>query len=105
MLFKRVHVHSSLLYTYSTGVFLSKFYLGLDEKPPLLKQCSSYFNCRPRLLNNNNGLMPKYVLCWPGRQGVREKYLTAKGVRSSKSLGTAALKGLRCLRSPVSNLK
>src|SRR6218665_3825012 len=33
----------------------------------------------------------KYLLCWPGRQGVREKYFTAKGVRSPKSLGTAAL--------------
>ena len=35
--------------------------------------------------------MPKYPLCWSGRQGVREKYFTAKGVRSPKSLGTAAL--------------
>jgi len=34
--------------------------------------------------------MPKYLLCWPGRQGVREKYFTAKGVRNPKSLGTAA---------------
>src|SRR6218665_3748912 len=39
------------------------------------------------------GLMPKYL--WPGRHGVREKYLTAKGVRSPKSLGTAALKNGR----------
>src|SRR6218665_540179 len=61
---------------------MSKFYL--DEK----LHCSSYFNCRPL---NNNGLMPKYPLCWSGRQGVREKYFTAKGVRSPKSLGTAAL--------------
>jgi len=30
-------------------------------------------------------------LNWPGRQGVREKYFTAKGVRSPKSFGTAAL--------------
>ena len=22
--------------------------------------------------------MPKYLLCWPGRQGVRENYFTAK---------------------------
>jgi len=28
---------------------------------------------------------------WPGRKGVREKYLTAKGVHSPKSLGTAVL--------------
>jgi len=35
--------------------------------------------------------MPKYLLCWPGRQGVREKCFTAKGVRNPKSLGTAAL--------------
>src|SRR6218665_1215885 len=35
--------------------------------------------------------MPKYLLCWPGRQRVREKYVTAKGVRSPKSLGTAVL--------------
>jgi len=36
--------------------------------------------------------MPKYLLCWPGRQGVREKYSTAKGVRNPKSLGTADLR-------------
>ena len=74
---------------YSTGVFfhLSKFYL--DEKPPFLKQCFSTCNCMYTL--NNNGLMPKYLLYWPGRQGVLEKYFTAKGVRSPKSLGTAAL--------------
>jgi len=36
--------------------------------------------------------MPKYLLHWPGRQGVRENYFTAKGFRSAKSLGTAALK-------------
>jgi len=35
--------------------------------------------------------MPQYLYYWPGRQGIREKYLTAKGVRSPKSLGTAAL--------------
>jgi len=45
------------------------------------------------LLNNNNGLMPKYLLCWLGRQGVREKKFTAKGVCSSKSLGTPGLEG------------
>src|SRR6218665_2751540 len=83
MLFKRVHVHSSLLYTCSTGVFhLSKFYLGLDEKPPLLKQCSSYFNCR--LPNNNNGLMPKYLLCWPGRQGSAKNISQQKGPQPKK---------------------
>ena len=63
---------------------MSKFYL--DEKTPLLKQCFSYFNCG---LLNNNGLMPKHLLCLPGRQGVREKYFTAKGVHNPKSLGTA----------------
>jgi len=46
------------------------------------------FNCR---LLNDNGLMPKYLLHWPGRPGVREKYFTAKGVRSAKSLGTVEL--------------
>ena len=35
--------------------------------------------------------MPKYLLCWPGRQGVRKKYFTAKGVRNPESLGTAAV--------------
>jgi len=24
--------------------------------------------------------MPNYLLCWPGRQGVREKYFAAKQV-------------------------
>ena len=49
----------------------------------MLKQCFSIFN---RRLLNNDGLMPKYLLYWPGRQVqvnlVREKYFTAKGVRS-----------------------
>src|SRR6218665_456055 len=93
MLFKCVHDCMFTLHCYILIALecfhLSKFYLCLDEKPPLLKQCSSYFNCR--LLNNNNGHMPKYLLCWPGRQRVREKYLTAKRVRSPKSLGTAGL--------------
>src|SRR6218665_218268 len=65
---------------------LSKFYL--DEETPLLKQCFSYFNCR---ILNNNELMPKYLLYWPGRQGVREKIFHSKRVRSPKSLGTAGL--------------
>src|SRR6218665_393915 len=86
MLFNRVHVHSTVI---ALEFFhLSKFYL--DEKTPLLKQFFSYYNCR---LLNNNGLMHKYLLCWPGRQRFREKYFAAKGVRSGKSLGTAVLVG------------
>jgi len=69
-------------------VALEFFHLSKFEKTPLLKQCSSYYNCR---LLNDNGLMPKYLLCWPGRQGVREKYFTAKWVRSPESLGTAGI--------------
>jgi len=50
--------------------------------------------------------MPKYLLNWPGRQGVREKYFTAKGVRSPKSLGTAVLRNAQVLDSnPVNGLK
>src|SRR6218665_942809 len=44
--------------------------------------------------------MPKYLLCWPGRQHVREKYFPAKGVRSPKSLGTAAVGSRHLHRSP-----
>src|SRR6218665_3235999 len=50
---------------------LSKFYLY--EKAPLLKQYSSYFNCR---LLNNNGLMPKYLLCWPVCSCVARQFCT-----------------------------
>src|SRR6218665_1800552 len=57
----------------------SKFYL--DEKTPLLKQCSSYLNCR---LLNNNGLMPKYLLCWPGRQGSVKNISQQKGSTDQK---------------------
>jgi len=46
MLLKRMHVHASLALRisaqcFSTGVFfhLSKFYLDVDGKTPLLKQC------------------------------------------------------------------
>src|SRR6218665_745498 len=76
MLFKRVHVHSSLLCHWSF-FYLSKFYL--DGKTPLLKQCISFLNCR--LFGILMGLCLK----------VRKKYLSAKGVRSPKSLGTAAI--------------
>jgi len=73
------------LHCYSTGVFfhLSKFYL--DGKTQLLKQCFSYFNCRLLGIIWSNGCHE--VRC----HGVREKYLTAKGIRSQKSLGTAVL--------------
>src|SRR6218665_1061603 len=65
MLFKRVHVHSSLL-LHRSFFHLSKFYL--DEKTSFLKQCFSTFKCR---LLNNNGLMPKYLFYWPSHQGKR----------------------------------
>ena len=45
--------------------------------------------------------MPKYLLYWPGRQGVREKYFLAKGVRSPKSLGTADLTDSWCINVPL----
>src|SRR6218665_1563698 len=53
---------------------LSKFYL--DENTPLLKQYFSYFNCR---ILNNNELMPKYLLYWPGRQGSAKNISQQKG--------------------------
>jgi len=58
------------------------------KKDSIAKQCFSYFNCR--LL----GIIWAYAyisVVLARLPGVREKYLTAKGVRSPKSLGTADL--------------
>src|SRR6218665_1930842 len=77
MLFNRVHVHSTVI---ALEFFhLSKFYL--DEKTPLLKQFFSYFNCR---FLNNNGLMHKYLLCWPGRQRSAKNISQQKGSAAQK---------------------
>src|SRR6218665_725052 len=76
------------LHCYSTLVFfhLSKFYL--DGKTSLLKQCFSYFNCR--LLGIIGLWLNIYIGLLARPPGDPRKYLTAKGVRSHKSLGTAA---------------
>src|SRR6218665_2080675 len=61
---------------------MSKFYL--DEKTPLLKHCSSYFNCR---LLNNNGLMPKIisvVLARPPPGGPRKIFRSKRGPQPEK---------------------
>src|SRR6218665_1790757 len=66
---------------------LSKLYL--DEK--LLRQCFSYFNCRLLGIMIMGLCLNVFSIGQAAMQGVREKYLTAKGVRSPKSLGTAGL--------------